>query len=92
MPNILGMSGHELIGERQMEIELNVVTLNLSEGNNASLHNARNVNIKCIEGIVWLTFDDLEGDFLLKKGEQMKIESGGSALMQALPFAKVKLT
>ena len=75
-----------------MRIELNIATLNLTEGNNASLYHARNVNIKCMEGIVWLTFDDFEGDFLLKKGEQMKIESDGLSLMQALPFAKIKLT
>ncbi|WP_425334320.1 hypothetical protein [Polynucleobacter sphagniphilus] len=48
--------------------------------------------MECLEGTIWLTFDDLDGDFFLTAGEHLLITSSGLSLISGLPCAKIKLT
>lgn len=75
-----------------MRIELSNTVIQMNESNRLSFSNARNVRLECLDGVIWLTFSDIEGDFLIERGEQIVISSNGLALIQGLPFASVKLT
>lgn len=75
-----------------MRIEPSNTVIQMNESNRLSFSNARNVRLECLDGVIWLTFSDNEGDFLISRGEQMVIPSNGLALIQGLPFASVKLT
>jgi hypothetical protein len=78
--------------ENQMNIELGNTTLHVTLSNKVSFSHAKNIRLECIHGNIWLTFNDLRGDFLLAKGEQLLIPSNGIALIQGLPAATVKFT
>jgi len=75
-----------------MRIEPSNTIIQMNESNRLSFSNARNVRLECLDGVIWLTFSDNEGDFLIERGEQIVIPSNGLALIQGLPFASVKLT
>ncbi|MDH6525609.1 hypothetical protein M2130_002160 [Polynucleobacter sphagniphilus] len=78
--------------ENQMKIELGNTTLRVTESNKVSFSQAKNVSLECVHGDIWLTFNDLQGDFLLTKGERLIIPSNGIALIQGLPAATVKFS
>jgi len=78
--------------ENQMNIELGNNTLHVTESNKVSFSRAKNIRLECVHGNIWLTFNDLRGDFLLTKGEQLIIPSNGIALIQGLPAATVKFS
>jgi hypothetical protein len=78
--------------ENQMNIELGNTTLHVTESNKVSFSQAKNVSLECVHGDVWLTFNDLQGDFLITKGERLIIPSNGIALIQGLPGATVKFS
>ena len=75
-----------------MRIEPSNTVIQMNESNRLSFSNARNVRLECLDGVIWLTFSNIEGDFLIERGEQIVIPSNGLALIQGLPFASVKLT
>lgn len=75
-----------------MNIELGNTTLHVTERNKVSFSGAKNIRLECVHGNIWLTFNDLQGDFLLAKGEQLIIPSNGIALIQGLPAATVKFS
>ena len=75
-----------------MNIELSNTVIQVTEANRVGFSKARNARLECLEGIIWLTFDDLEGDFLLAAGEHRLIASNGLALISGLPLAKIRLT
>jgi hypothetical protein len=75
-----------------MRIEPSNTVIQMNESNRLSFSNARNVRLECLDGVIWLTFSDIEGDFLIERGEQIVIPSNGLSLIQGLPFASVKLT
>ena len=77
--------------ENQMNIELGNTTLHVTESNKVSFSCAKNIRLECVHGNIWLTFNDLQGDFLLAKGEQLIIPSNGIALIQGLPAATMKI-
>ena len=51
--------------ENQMKIELGNTTLRVTESNKVSFSQAKNVSLECVHGDIWLTFNDLQGDFYL---------------------------
>ena len=75
-----------------MRIEPSNTVIQMNESNRLSFSNARNVRLECLNGVIWLTFSDIEGDFLIARGEHIVIPSNGLVLIQGLPFASVKLT
>ena len=52
-----------------MNIELSNTIIQVTETNKVSLSKAHNTRLECLEGTIWLTFDDLDGDFLLAIGD-----------------------
>jgi len=75
-----------------MNIELSNTIIQVTETNKVSFSKAHNTRLKCLEGSIWLTFDDLDGDFLFTAGEHLLINSNGLALISGLPSAKIRLT
>jgi hypothetical protein len=63
----------------------------LTGGKQFAFRDARGVYLECTEGMVWLTVEGQPGDFLLARGERLRIESKGLALIQGLPFGSVRL-
>jgi Protein of unknown function (DUF2917) len=75
-----------------MNFELSNTIIQVTEANKVGFKKAHNMRLECLEGIIWITFDDLDGDFLLAAGEQLLIASNGLALISGLPSAKIGLT
>ena len=75
-----------------MNIELSSAIIQVTETNKVSFSKACNTRLECLEGIIWLTFDDLDGDFLLTAGEHLLINSNGLALIYGLPSDKIRMT
>ena len=75
-----------------MNIELSSTIIQVTETNKVSFSKAHNTRLECLEGSIWLTFDDLDGDFLLTAGEHLVINSNGLVLISGLPSAKIRLT
>jgi hypothetical protein len=75
-----------------MNIELCNTIIQITKANKLSFSKACNTRLECLEGSIWLTFDDLDGDFLLAAGECLLITSNGLALISGLPSAKIRLT
>ncbi len=75
-----------------MRIEPSNTVIQINESNRLSFSNARNVRLECLDGVIWLTFSDVEGDLLIARGEQIVIPSNGLTVIQGLPFASIKLT
>ena len=63
----------------------------LAEEKQLAFQDARGVHLECTEGVVWLTVEGQPGDFLLAKGERLRIDSNGLALVQGLPSGAVRL-
>lgn len=74
-----------------MLMSLGNVVIQLAEGKKLAFRGARDVHLECTEGFVWLTVEGQPGDFLLAKGERLRIESNGLALIQGLPLGSVRL-
>lgn len=75
-----------------MRIELKNTIFKVADENRVSLSNAHNVQIKCLEGKVWLTVDGMANDFVLTAGEHIQIKGNGLALLQGLPLATIQLS
>lgn len=72
-----------------MLMPLKNIVIKLAEGKQLAFRDGREVYLECIEGVVWLTVEGQPGDFLLAKGERLRIESNGLALVQGLPSGAV---
>ena len=75
-----------------MRIELRNTIFKIADENKVSLSNAHNVQIKCLEGRVWLTVDGMSDDYVLTAGEQIQIKGNGLALLQGVPLATIQLS
>lgn len=75
-----------------MNIELSNTIIQVTETNKVSFSKAHNTRLECLEGTIWLTFDDLDGDFLVAAEEYLLINSNGLALISGLSSAKIRLT
>ena len=67
------------------------MVIQLKEGRQFAFRGARDAYLECIEGMAWLTVEGQPGDFLLTRGERLRIESNGLALIQGLPSVSVRL-
>jgi hypothetical protein len=74
-----------------MLMPLKNIVIKLAEGKHLAFRDARGVSIECIEGVVWVTVEGQSGDFLLAKGERLRIESKGLALVQGMPSGAVQM-
>jgi len=74
-----------------MLVSLANMEIQLVDGKNLAFRDARDIHLECNEGMAWLTVEGQPGDFLPAKGECMRIESNGLALIQGLPYASVRL-
>lgn len=74
-----------------MLMSLGNLVIQLAEGKKLAFRGARDIHLECTEGLVWLTVEGQSGDFLLAKGERLRIESCGLALIQGLPSGSVRL-
>ncbi len=66
------------------------MVIQLAEGISFAFRGARDVHLECTEGMVWLTVEGQICDFLLAKGERLRIESNGLVLIQGLPSGSVQ--
>jgi hypothetical protein len=74
-----------------MWISLQNGVILLADGKPLAVRGARGIHIECTEGKVWLTVEDQPGDFMMCKGEQLRIESNGLALVEGLPSGAIRL-
>lgn len=65
--------------------------IKLAEGKSIAFRDVRNACLVCTEGALWLTLEGEIRDFLLIKGERLRIERNGLALIQGLPSASAQL-
>ncbi len=68
------------------------MVIQLAEGKKLAFRGARDVRLECTEGPVWLTVEGQSDDFLLSKGERLRIEDDGLVLIQGLPSGSVQLS
>lgn len=74
-----------------MQIALGNMVIELAEGRKIAFRGARDVHLECIEGRIWLTVEGLADDFLLAKGERLRILSNGLTLIQGMPSGSAHL-
>ena len=56
-----------------------------------ALRGARNAELECVEGAVWLTLEGEPQDYLLAAGERMRLARGGLALVEGNPVGAIRL-
>jgi hypothetical protein len=74
-----------------MRISLANGVIQLAAGTPLALRGARNVELECTEGVVWLTLEGEPEDYLLAAGERMRIGRGGLALVEGNPAGAIRL-
>jgi hypothetical protein len=74
-----------------MPIPLKNTAIELPNGKLLAFRGALGIRLTCTEGRVWLTVEGQPGDFLLAKGEHLRIESNGLALVQGFPSGIVRM-
>ncbi|MBI3525439.1 MAG: DUF2917 domain-containing protein [Betaproteobacteria bacterium] len=74
-----------------MRLSLKNGVIQLAEGRLLTFRGARNIHLECTAGMVWLTVEGQAGDFLLTKGERLRIESNGLALVEGSPAGSIRL-
>lgn len=74
-----------------MLITLGNMLIQLAQGKRLAFRDAHDVQLECTEGKVWLTIEGLHDDFLLGKGDRMRIDCNGLALVQGFPSGSVQL-
>lgn len=74
-----------------MRMSLRNGVIQVAEGAPLAFRGARHVHLECTAGRVWLTVAGQPGDFLLGKGERLRIESNGLALVEGFPFGSIQL-
>ena len=78
-------------GKAIMRMSFRNAVIQLVDGKPLAFQGARGVHLECIEGMVWLTLEGQAGDFLLARGERLRIESNGLALVEALRSGAIRL-
>lgn len=64
-----------------MSTSLKNAVIELAYGKSIAFRNVRNACLVCTEGALWLTLEGEFRDFLLIKGERLRIEGNGLALI-----------
>jgi len=67
------------------------MVVQLADRNSLAFRGARNVCLECVNGMVWLTIEGQQDDFVLIEGEQFCIESNDLAIVQGLPSGSIHL-
>jgi hypothetical protein len=67
------------------------MTIQLAKGKSLTFRDARDVQLECTEGKLWLTIEGLHDDYLLGKGERVRIVSNGLAIVQGFPSGSAQL-
>ncbi len=74
-----------------MSTSLKNAVIELAYGKSVAFKDARDACLVCTDGALWLTVAGEFRDFLLIKGERLRIGSNGLAIIQGLPFASAQL-
>jgi len=74
-----------------MKLQQGSIEVQLVEGQKLAFRDACDVQLECTEGRIWLTLEGQADDFLLAKGERLRIADNGLALIQGLPNGSVHL-
>lgn len=74
-----------------MRISLKNGVIQLAGGKPLAFRGACGILLECTEGVVWLTVEGQIGDFLLAKGERLRIESNGLVLVEGMPSGAIRL-
>lgn len=74
-----------------MRMSLKNGVIQLAEGKPLVFRGARHVHLECTEGTVWLTVEGQPDDFMLAKGERLRIENDGLALVEGNPSGTIRL-
>lgn len=74
-----------------MRIELQPGALRLARGQTLKVTDARGSTIRCSEGSVWITEEDLRKDVVLEPGGCYRLRRPGLALVHAFGDATVAL-
>ena len=72
-------------------MSLENMVIQLGEGKRLAFRGARDVHLECTEGLLWLTVEGQPDDFLLARGERLRIGGNGLAIIQGMPFASIRL-
>lgn len=74
-----------------MRIELQPGALRLARGQTLKVTDARGSTVRCAEGSVWITEEDVPRDVVLEAGAAYRLSRRGLALVHALGDATVAL-
>ncbi|HVL59523.1 MAG TPA: DUF2917 domain-containing protein [Burkholderiaceae bacterium] len=74
-----------------MKLELNTQTVDLTDGSTIVLRDARDVQVVCVEGGIWVTEERLRNDVVLSPGESRVVRVGGRTFVTALGASRVRL-
>lgn len=74
-----------------MDIDFRSGEINLQHNQPIRLSDARDMDIICTDGKVWITADGEAGDTILNSGESFRIRGAGRVLVESLGSGKVRL-
>ena len=74
-----------------MRMSLENGVIQLAAGKPLAFRGARDVHLECTEGMVWLTLAGEPDDYFLAKGERLRIEHDGLALIEGNPTGAIRL-
>lgn len=73
-----------------MQLAIGKRVIRLEEDAPLAFRGARGVLVECVEGSIWLTVEGQAGDFFLRRGDSLRIDSEGLALVDGLPRGAVR--
>ncbi|MEY2632219.1 MAG: hypothetical protein RIR00_873 [Pseudomonadota bacterium] len=68
-----------------MELTLGTGNIEVLAGQVIRLKRARGLSLHCRCGALWLTISGQPGDFLLRAGQSLRVESQGLVLIEGFP-------
>ncbi len=74
-----------------MRIDLSDQTIELAADRSIVLHGARNAQIVCIRGRIWITEDPLRNDVVLGTGQSHLVRGTGKTLVTSFVDSRVRL-
>jgi len=74
-----------------MQISLRNEVILLTDGKPLAIRGARGIILECTDGLIWLTVKGELDDFWLIKGERLRIENNGLALIEGFSSGAVRL-
>lgn len=74
-----------------MRMTLRNGDIQLVPGMPLAIRGARGVVLECSEGVVWFTIEGRIEDFMLARGESVRIDNNGLALVEGSPSGAIRL-